>query len=154
VFKRAHAHRGASFVEVFQNCIVYNDGVFDEFTAKPVAADRQIAVEHGKPLIFGAEKDKGLRINPTKIELEVVTIGENDVSESDILVHDETSKVLATLLAQMEAPLFPVAIGVLYCDPAETYETAVHAQVEAEMKAHPTPNVDDLLRSVQTWTVE
>ena len=154
VFKRAHAHKGASFVEVFQNCIVYNDGAYEHFTAKDVAADRQILVEHGKPLIFGADSDQGIRMRPGKIELEVVTIGENGITEADILVHDETNKSLATLLAHMESPAFPVAIGVLYCDPAETYEDAVHAQLEAEIKAHPKPNMNELLRSGPTWTVE
>jgi 2-oxoglutarate ferredoxin oxidoreductase subunit beta len=154
VFKRAHAHKGASFVEVFQNCIVYNDGVFDQFTAKNVAADRQIAVEHGNPLIFGSDKNKGLRLKAGHIELEVITIGENGITEEDVLVHDETNKILATLLAQMEAPSFPVAIGVLYCISSETYEDAVHAQVEAEKEAHPNPNIDDLLRSGPTWIVD
>ena len=154
VFKRAHAHKGASFVEIFQNCIVYNDGVYDSFTAKDVAAERQIEVEHNKPLIFGKEKEKGLRMNPDKIELEVVTIGEKEATEKDILVHDETNKVLATLLAQMEGPNFPVAIGVLYCNPSNTYEDAVHAQIAAEKKAHPSTNINDLLRSGPTWTVD
>ena len=154
VFKRAHAHKGASFVEIFQNCIVYNDGVYDSFTAKDVAAERQIEVEHNKPLIFGKEKEKGLRMNPDKIELEVVTIGEKEATEKDILVHDETNKVLATLLAQMEGPNFPVAIGVLYCNPSNTYEGAVHAQIAAEKKAHPSTNINDLLRSGPTWTVD
>jgi len=154
VFKRAHAHKGASFVEIFQNCIVYNDGVYDSFTAKDVAAERQIEVEHNKPLIFGKEKEKGLRMNPDKIELEVVTIGEKEATEKDILVHDETNKVLATLLAQMEGPNFPVAIGVLYCNPSNTYEDGVHAQIAAEKKAHPSTNINDLLRSGPTWTVD
>ena len=154
VFKRAHAHKGASFVEIFQNCIVYNDGVYDSFTAKDVAAERQIEVEHNKPLIFGKEKEKGLRMNPDKIELEVVTIGEKEATEKDILVHDETNKILATLLAQMEGPNFPVAIGVLYCNPSNTYEDAVHAQIAAEKKAHPSTNINDLLRSGPTWTVD
>src|SRR3546814_2279640 len=60
---RAHAHKGASFVELFQNCIVYNDGVFDDFTDKSVAEDRQVVVEHGKPLLFGKERNRGLRID-------------------------------------------------------------------------------------------
>src|SRR5213596_2710266 len=70
VLERAHAHRGASFVEVFQNCVVFNDGAFDAFTAKDVAADTQIHVEHGKPLFFGADKNRGLRLKPGKLELE------------------------------------------------------------------------------------
>ena len=153
VFKRAHAHKGASFVEVFQNCIVYNDGVYDSFTAKEVAAERQILVEHGTPLIFGKEKNKGLRLKPGKIELEVIVIGENGTTENDVLIHDETNKVLATLLAQMEGTNFPVAIGVLYCNPSGTYEDAVHAQISAAKKATPPTTINDLLRSGPTWTV-
>ena len=154
VFKRAQTHKGASFVEVLQNCIVYNDGVYDHFTAKDVAADRQIEVEHGKPLIFGKEGNKGLRISPNKIELEVVTIGENNITEKDVLVHDEANKFLATLLAQMDGLEFPIAIGVLYCSPTDNYEGAVHNQILDEKKAHPSPSINDLLKSGPTWTVD
>ena len=154
VFKRAHEHKGASFVEVFQNCIVYNDGVYDHFTAKNVAADKQIQVKHGLPLIFGSDANKGLRLKPGKIELEVVTIDEDGVTEADILVHDESNKVLATLLAQMEAPNFPVAIGILFCDPAETYETAVNDQLESQKRQNQNPSVNELIRSGATWTVD
>src|SRR3989440_5074159 len=72
VLRRAHAHRGASFVEVFQNCVVFNDGAFDSFTAKDGAADTQLHVEHGKPLIFGARRDRGLRLKPGTLELEEI----------------------------------------------------------------------------------
>ena len=153
VFKRAHAHKGASFVEVFQNCIVYNDGVYDSFTAKDVAAERQVVVEHGRPLIFGKEKNKGLRLKPGKLELEVIVIDGNGTTENDVLIHDETNKILATLLAQMEGTNFPVAIGVLYCNPSSTYEDAVHAQISAAKKANPPTTINDLLRSAPTWTV-
>jgi 2-oxoglutarate/2-oxoacid ferredoxin oxidoreductase subunit beta len=153
VFKRAHAHKGASFVEVFQNCIVYNDGVYDSFTAKDVAAERQVVVEHGRPLIFGKEKNKGLRLKPGKLELEVIVIGENATTKNDVLIHDETNKILATLLAQMEGTNFPVAIGVLYCNPSGTYEDAVHAQISDAKKANPPTTINDLLRSGPTWTV-
>jgi len=154
VFKRAHFHKGASFVEVFQNCIVYNDGVYDNFTAKDVAAERQIQIEHGKPLLFGKEKDKGLRMKAGKIELEVVKIDNKNIKESDILIHDETNKILATLLAQMEGTNFPVAIGVLYCVGSDTYEDAVHAQINSEKKANPATSINDLLRSGPTWNVD
>jgi len=154
VFKRAQAHKGASFVEVLQNCIVYNDGIYDHFTAKDVAADRQIEVKHGKPLIFGKEFNKGLRICPDKIELEVITIGEKNITEKDVLVHDEANKFLATLLAQMDGREFPIAIGVLYCNPSDTYEGAVHKQILDEKKARPSPNINDLLRSGPTWVVD
>ena len=117
VLKRAHQHKGASFVEIFQNCIVYNDGTFNRFTDREVASDNQIDVVHGEPLIFGKERDKGLRVRPGSMELEVVTIGQNGISTDDILVHDETNRILATMLVAMDPPAFPVAIGVIYCDP-------------------------------------
>jgi 2-oxoglutarate/2-oxoacid ferredoxin oxidoreductase subunit beta len=149
VLKRAHEHKGASFVEIFQNCIVYNDNVFGRFTERDIAADNQIDVEHGKPLIFGKEADKGLRVKPGTLELEVVTIGENGVTIDDILVHDETNLTLANLLAAMEPPHFPVAIGVIYCNPGPTYVESVREQAGAV--GRPAKNINDLLRSGHTW---
>jgi 2-oxoglutarate ferredoxin oxidoreductase subunit beta len=153
VLKRAHQHPGASFVEIFQNCIVYNDGIFDHFTGRDVAADTQIDVVHGEPLIFGADRDKGLRMKPGTMELEVVTIGEGGVSIDDILVHDETNRILASMLASMEPPRFPVAIGVLYCDPGPTYVDSLQSQSEAVKSAAPKPDINDLLRSGHTWEI-
>ena len=154
MFIRAQEHRGASFVEIFQNCIVYNDGVYDYFTEKKTAADTQIILEHGKPLIFGTDRNKGLRLKPGRIELEVVTVGTGGLPEGDILVHDETNRVLASLLAEMDAPEFPVALGVLYCDPAPTYEAAVKAQVEQAVAKDPNASLGDLLRQGATWTID
>jgi 2-oxoglutarate ferredoxin oxidoreductase subunit beta len=151
VLKRAHAHRGASFVEIFQNCVVYNDNVFADFTERSVALDRQVLVEHGKPLIFGKEKNRGLRLKPKAIELEVVTIGENGVTESDILVHDERNRALASLLASLSPPDFPEAIGVLYCDPAQAYEKAIYEQMK---DAKGPTDLATLIRTGRTWLVE
>ncbi|GLQ05594.1 2-oxoacid:ferredoxin oxidoreductase subunit beta [Sneathiella chinensis] len=151
VFKRAHAHKGTSLVEILQNCIVYNDAVFDDVLARDVAADKQIHVEHGKPLIFGTDKNKGIRMNTKTLTLEVVTVGENGITEEDILVHDETNKALATMLAEMDGPDLPVALGVLYCNPSATYEQAVESQM-AEAKAKSSaPSLDALLREGHTW---
>jgi 2-oxoglutarate ferredoxin oxidoreductase subunit beta len=149
VLKRAHEHKGASFVEIFQNCIVYNDNVFGRFTERDIAANNQIDVEHGKPLIFGKEADKGLRVKPGALELEVVTIGENGVTIDDILVHDETNVTLANMLAAMDPPNFPVAIGVIYCNPAPTYVESVRQQAGAV--GRPSKSINDLLRSGHTW---
>jgi len=153
MLRRAHDNKGASFLEIYQNCIVYNDGVFSNFTEKDVAADTQVELEHGKPALFGKDKKKGLRIKPGKIELEVVTIGQNGVTEADILVHDETNKSLAALLAAMEPPEFPKAIGVIYCDPAPSYEVAVHKQIAEIAAKTPATDLNKLLRRGQTWTV-
>lgn len=153
MLKRAHANKGASFLEIIQNCIVYNDGVFSEWTEKAVAAERQIVLEHGKPLIFGKESDKGLRMKPGKMELEIVTLGEDGVTEADILVHDETNRPLASLLAGMNWPEFPVAIGVFFCDPTDTYDQRVTQQNEEVTKATPPTDLNAMLRKGRTWTV-
>jgi 2-oxoglutarate ferredoxin oxidoreductase subunit beta len=156
VLKRAYAHHGASFVEIFQNCIVFNDGAFDDFADRAVAAETQLLVEHGKPMLFGADATRGLRLKPGALELEVVTVGENGVSESDVLVHDEHNRALAALLAGLEPPEFPMVLGVLYADPspAPSYERAVHEQVSAVQAQHHNGNLNALLRAGRTWTVE
>jgi len=147
--KRAHANKGASFVEILQNCVVFNDAVFDNITAKETAPDAQVLLEHGKPLLFGTKKDKGLRLKPGKLELEIVTVGGNGVSTADILVHDETNRPLAQLLAALEPP-FPVAMGVLYCNPAASYEQEVQTQLAA---VQGNGDLDALLNSERTWEV-
>jgi 2-oxoglutarate ferredoxin oxidoreductase subunit beta len=152
VLKRAHEHVGTSFVEIFQNCVVYNDGVFDEFTDKSVASERQLLVEHGKPLLFGKDKQHGLRLEPTRLELEVVTLGENGITEADVLVHNEKNRVLASLLATLRPPAFPEVLGVLYCDPAASYEQMVTDQVQQAV-ASGSADLNAVLRSGRTWTV-
>ncbi|RDD62709.1 2-oxoacid:ferredoxin oxidoreductase subunit beta [Ferruginivarius sediminum] len=159
VLKRAQAYEGASFVEILQNCIVYNDGVFGHFTDKATQADAQVHVVHGEPLIFGKNRDKGLRLNPKTIELEVVTVGEGGVGEDEVLVHDETNLRLAQMLAAMEPPHLPVAMGVIYNDPAPSYETLVHQQrrevrEKNGLKDGQLPDINELLRGGYTWTVE
>ncbi len=106
----ARDHKGTAFVEILQNCIVYNKDVFDDVAAKKTAADTQIHVKHGEPLIYGKDSDKGLRLNPQTLALETVTLGEDGITEADILVHDETNPTLALLLANLAAP---AAMGVL-----------------------------------------
>ena len=153
VLARAHAHKGASFVEIFQNCIVYNDGAFKHFTDKSVASEMQVHVEHGKPLVFGNDGERGLRMKSGLAELEAVTIGENGVTESDILVHDETNKMLAMMLSSMEPPHSPVALGVIYCDPTTNYDKAVYDQIDAAKAKSSDADLNALLRQGHTWTV-
>jgi len=153
VLKAAKANKGASFVEILQNCIVYNDGVYSSFTDKSNAADGQILCEHGEKLVFGADNNKGLRLKPGKIELEIVTIGENGITEDDILMHDETSRPLALMIAAMTAPNFPVAMGVIYRDPAPSYEASVHAQIAELAEKSPPVSINELMHRGKTWTV-
>ncbi|MGH7700592.1 MAG: 2-oxoacid:ferredoxin oxidoreductase subunit beta [Gemmatimonadales bacterium] len=153
VLTRAHAHRGASFVEVVQNCVVFNDGVFEHFTAKEAAPDAQLHLEHGKPLLFGKNREKGLRLVPGKLELEVVAVGAEAVPPDRVLVHDETNRALAQLLAGLEPPAFPVALGVIYCHPAASYEREVYAQArEAGLGTRPA-ELAALIHGDRTWVV-
>jgi 2-oxoglutarate ferredoxin oxidoreductase subunit beta len=150
VLKRAHQHHGASFTEIFQNCIVFNDKAFSDFTNREIAAERQVHVEHGAPLRFGKDGEKGLRLKPGTLQLEAVTVGQNGVTEADILTHDEKNRTLAQLLVAMEPPEFPVALGVIYCDPAPAYEDQVASRLDAACCG----DLNDLLRSARTWSVD
>lgn len=154
VFTRAHEHKGTAFVEIFQNCIVYNDGVFEGFTNKKTAAETQLHAIHGQPLIFGTDKNKGLVLNTKTLSLEIATIGENGVTEADIVVHDETNRTLANLLVQLKYPEFPMILGVIYNETAPTFERDVLAQVDAaKQSAKQAPDLNAFIRKGKTWTV-
>ena len=129
-------------------------GVFDHITGRDVAPDVQIAVAHGERLVFGTERNKGLRLDPVSLSLNVITIGEDGIGETDILVHDETNKVMASLLAAMEPPRFPTAMGVIYCDPAAPYEENVHKQIEDTAEKNPPVDLNALFRKGRTWRVD
>ena len=109
--------------------------------------------QHGQPLLFGKDKSKGLVLNKDEMRLDVVTLGENGMTEADIAVHDETNRSLATMLAQMDPPTMPVALGVLYCESAPTYDSSVHAQIDHARKDG-DGDFAELLHGGQTWTVE
>ena len=149
VLKRAHAHQGAAFVEILQNCIVYNDGVFKDFTDKSTAADRQLLLEHGQALRFGRDRQFGLRLNPRSLALETAILGENGVTEDDLLIHDETNPTLANLLARLTDPL---PLGVLYCNPATSYEQQVQAEHNTSAPIS-GDSINALLRQGNTWVV-
>jgi len=151
VLKRAHAHKGASFVEILQNCIVYNDGVFDQLTDKKKAPETQVMVEHGEPLVFGAEKDKGLRFNTDTLQLEVIQLKDGADMEQ-VMVYDETNLTMARLVANLEGPDFPVAIGILYCNPGPEHVENVRVKND-EAKAKGGADMNALLRSGYTWTL-
>jgi 2-oxoglutarate/2-oxoacid ferredoxin oxidoreductase subunit beta len=153
VLKRAAAHKGATFTEIYQNCNVFNDGAFEGFRAREVKADKQVLVEHGKPLLFGEKRDRGLRMNPQKLRLEVVTVGQDGVTEQDILVHDETNPNLALMLARMPFGEFPVALGVLYARETEPYDARLHQQLRASQERAGKGDLKKLLNSGETWTV-
>ena len=152
VITKAHAHEGASFVEILQNCPIYNDGIFDSVKDKKIAADFKVEIEHGQPLIFGKENNKGIRLNRQSLALEVVTIGE-DCQLEDVLVHDETNKVLAQLIGEMSGPDFPVAVGVIYHKPKPNYVDDLLIQREQLRQGKERGNINTLLHSGHTWEV-
>jgi len=152
VIKAAHAHNGASFVEILQNCPIYNDGVFDNVKNKKIAADFKVEAIHGEALLFGKEKNKGIRLNRDTLSLEVVTIGEN-AELSDILIHDQTNLTQAQLLAAMGGPEFPIAVGILYHNPATAYVTDLENQRLSLREARGNGDLGKLLNSGHTWTV-
>jgi 2-oxoglutarate ferredoxin oxidoreductase subunit beta len=151
--KRAAAHKGTAFVEIYQNCVIFNDGVFDYASDKSVKADNLLYLEHGKPLIFGKDKNQGIRLNG--LDPEVVALG-GDVPMDDLLVHDEQAEEpsLAYLLSRMVHPEFPECLGVFRCVERPTYGEQVDAQVEAAVKAKGPGKLEELLAGDETWVVE
>jgi 2-oxoglutarate/2-oxoacid ferredoxin oxidoreductase subunit beta len=150
LFIDAEKFRGTSLVEVLQNCPIFNDGCFTDITDKAVRADKQIHLEHGKPMIFGKERDKGLVLNGLK--LEVVSIGENGASESDLLIHDakEPDSTLHSMLVRLE---YPVTTGIIRAVEELTFEEREEALTK-EVKANSKfSKVDDLFFSGETYEV-
>lgn len=145
LLNEANEHKGTAFIEILQNCIVYNKDVFDDVVAKKTAAETQIKLQHGEPMIYGKERDKGLRLNAQKLTIESVVLGENGITEADLLVHDETNPVLAQMLATMAAPL-PTAMGVIHRRPATAFDEAYWEHKPTERRAR----VKDLLRRGNT----
>lgn len=147
VLKAAHAHRGAAFVEIYQNCVVYNDDVFAPFTSKEVAADKQLWLAAGQKMTF-AGGEKGLAFDAETHGLTVVA-GDDPA----VLSHDPKNRTIAHLLAEMPASAFPVALGILYEDPAPTFDTAMIEQT-AQAASGKTPDLQKLVAQGQTWQVD
>ena len=153
---RAGEHSGAAFLEVLQNCNIFNDGAWRDFTDKSVKEDRMLVLKHGEPMIFGAEKNKGIRLNG--LQPEVVTIGENGVSVVDLWVHDETDPdaTRTQILSRMWWPDFPVPVGVFRRVPRPTHDQLLVEQVESAKAARAAKGPVDLqklLAAGETWTV-
>jgi len=151
VVKRAYEHRGTSFVEILQNCNIFNDGAFSALTEKETKADSQLVLEHGKPLVFGKDRDRGIRVRGHS--LEVVHLG-NGVTEADLVVHDETDAGLTFLLSLMAPPQFPTPIGVFRAVERPTYESAFVEQVESAKRRTGDGSLEQLLNRGDTWVVD
>ena len=150
--KRAAEHRGTSFVEVYQNCNVFNDGAYDYATDRETKSDTVIELEHGKPLVFGKNRSKGIRLNG--LTPEVVELGAG-VSESDLLVHDEAARepTAAYLLSRMRYPEFPEPIGVFRSVDRPKYDELLNAQVDEARGTRGPGDLQKLFMSGDTWEV-
>jgi 2-oxoglutarate ferredoxin oxidoreductase subunit beta len=147
--RRAYEHPGGAFIEILQNCNIFNDGAWEKLSDKATKADTTLVLEHGKPLLFGKNRDKGVRLG-TNGRLEVVTLG-TGIGEADVLVHDETNRPLAYMLAHLENP---TPIGVFHAEVRPSYEDAMAKQLEAARGKLGEGDVNALLKRGETWVVE
>ncbi len=152
VLAKAAAHRGSAYIEVYQNCNIFNDGAFRYMTEKDVRDDQSIYLQHGQPLVFGKEKDRGVRLNGTR--LEVIRLGD-EFGPEDCLVWDETdpNPTIAFMAAQMSAPAFPTPLGILRSVDMPTYEGGVVHQIEEQVESRGQGSLEDLIYAGELWTV-
>jgi 2-oxoglutarate ferredoxin oxidoreductase subunit beta len=153
VMLEAAKHNGTSVVEFLQNCIIFNDATHEIVTNRDTAADNQLILRNGEPMIFGKNKDKGIVLGERG--LEVVTIGKNGIREEDILIHDvyQQDPGLHLMLAKMQLPNYPVALGVIRATIAPTYDQLMEEQIKEAQQTSKIHNVDDLLNSGDTWEI-
>ena len=151
--QRAAAHKGAAFVEIYQNCKIFNDKVFDYATDRSLKSDHVVYLEHGKPLVFGKDMTKGIRLNG--LNPEIVEIGV-DCGLDDILVHDEhaTDPTLANLLSRMMNPYFPEPLGVLRSIDKPTHGDLLDAEITKTIEKRGKGQLAGLFDAEDTWTVE
>jgi 2-oxoglutarate ferredoxin oxidoreductase subunit beta len=156
--ERAAAHKGAAFVEVYQNCVIFNDGVFDYATDKSVKLDNLLYLEHGRPMIFGKDRSRGIRLHGLNPEVVRLSSG---IKPDDLLIHDEKADepTLAYLLSRMvhdpaNEDSFPEVVGVLRAVEKPTHHDLVEHQMNDVLSARGKGNLQDLLTGDETWTVE
>ena len=152
ILRRAAAHKGTAFVEIYQNCVVFNPTAWDHTTNREVKDDNTLYLEDGKPLVYGKDLDKGLRMNG--LQPEVVSL--NEVDESELIVHRESegNPHYAYMLSRMEGPDMPLPFGVLRSISRPAYDELLLDQVEQAVGQKGEGNLDDLFKSGDTWTVE
>jgi len=153
VLRQASEHQGTSFVEIYQNCIIFNNHAWDHITDPELRQDNVLELQHGQPMIFGKDKDKGIRLNGLKPE--VVALG-NGVTEADLLVHDQYSEdpTLAWMLSRMEPPHFPVPVGIFRQVQKPTYADMVLKQNEAARTKRGGGDLRKLFHAADTWEVK
>ena len=154
ILKAAYNHNGAAVCEILQNCVIFNNGTHNSVYNKEGRAKNAIYLEHGRPMIFGENREYGLM--QEGFGLKVVKLGENGITEKDILVHDAhcMDNTLQLKLALMEGADFPIALGVIRDVDEPTYDEAVHAQIEEVSAKKNYHNFEELLMTNDTWEVK
>ncbi len=147
VLERSYQHSGATFTEILQNCIVYNDGVFNDHTGKEAGLDKQLHLEHGQPMLFGEDKQFGLALD---LNLSPIIVDAKK-ELSKVLIHDETNEMLALMLLNLNTNQFPMAFGVLYANSKNTYEKNFH---QKQNRFKRDKSVLDILKNGTTWKVD
>jgi 2-oxoglutarate ferredoxin oxidoreductase subunit beta len=154
IFMEAAKHKGTSVVEILQNCVIFYNKAHELITARETRDDYQLHLEHGKPLIFGKNNDKGIILKGTTLEL--VSLGENGITEKDILIHNQYEKDpgVHLMIARMAPPEFPVALGIIRSVAAETFEAVMESTIAHAKSVSKIKNTDDMLHSANTWTID
>jgi 2-oxoglutarate ferredoxin oxidoreductase subunit beta len=155
VVNAAARHKGVSFVEVYQNCNIFNDGAFDSFAERTVRPDNVLYLEDGKPMVYGRNREKGIRMNGTLPEV-IHLNAETGLTENDCLVHDsgEQDPSVAFMLARMEFPKYPQPVGIFRDVQRETYEDLLAGQIEAAVARQGRGSLEKLIHSGDMWVVD
>jgi 2-oxoglutarate/2-oxoacid ferredoxin oxidoreductase subunit beta len=156
ILKRAHNHKGASFVEIYQNCPVFNDGTFFAFSDKETKKEEAILLEHDKPLVFGNNDDKGIKLDG--LTPVIIDLTESGASVNDLWVHDEKDKTKANLIARFFDTMFnnihfPRPFGVIYADERPVYEENMKQQIEEVAFKNGKVSLNKVLAGEKTWTI-
>ena len=155
MLKRSHEHKGTSFLEIYQNCNIFNDGAFFSYTEKEVKKQNTLFVEHGKPMTFGVDQELGIQLVGVKPEVVKLSDG---VSVDDLWVHDEHDAIKANILIRMETIFpeqnFPRPFGVFYAEDRARYEDLLLDQIKSAVDQKGVGDLDELIAGGETWTIE
>ena len=155
MLKRTHEHKGTSFMEIYQNCNIFNDGAFFTYTEKDSKRQNALFIEHGKPMVFGQEDEFGIKLDGTRPEVVKLSDG---YSLDDLWIHDETDTIKASILIRMESLYmdenFPRAFGVLFATQRSNYEVLLDEQIKSDVARKGKGNLDELIAGNETWVIE
>jgi 2-oxoglutarate/2-oxoacid ferredoxin oxidoreductase subunit beta len=150
---RSYKHKGTSYIEIFQNCNIFNDGAWELYTEKDTKLDNVIYLEHGKPLLFGKTKEKGIKLDGFKPV--IININEGNNSINDVLIHNEKSRELAFILSEFsEYPGYPAPVGVFFATERKRYEDELTEQINSAIAKKGKGTLEKLLFSGSTWKIE